>query len=190
MEHPEWVVIATDITNAFGRVSRAAIAAALDSFKEHDEDMRASLTKIYFNKFVLPVITIRSRGGASFTVNEGVLMGDPISPVLFALALQPALLAAQAAMAPSTTQALSNGIILSYLDDIVFVGTCGAVNDGLNALPPQLLKSTLQSTSQSARPSFQMRASIKADTHTCGSSISSPLKPSELLPRKQLPDTR
>eukprot|EP00042_Codosiga_hollandica_P030101 m.172459 g.172459 ORF g.172459 m.172459 type:complete len:631 (-) comp53268_c0_seq34:2082-3974(-) len=49
----------------------------------------------YFQRFVAPPMVIRASSGLMYIMSEGLVQGDPASPLLFALALQPALLQTQ-----------------------------------------------------------------------------------------------
>jgi hypothetical protein len=95
-QNPSWTVIALDCKNAFGTIKRSAIFNALNTFAQN----KTSLTRIFFRDFVCPEITIRTRGNITFPCNEGVLQGDPLSSLLFSLALNSALVKAHESLYP------------------------------------------------------------------------------------------
>jgi hypothetical protein len=152
--HPNWCLITFDATNAYGSVSRAAIRAQLNT-----ATVPKAMTVAYFERFCAPVFPIRHGQNFQVSVAEGVIQGDPISPLLFALALQPALVAAQAALQEQDLQAN----IFSYLDDICMVAPTEAV-----ATTAQSLESSL--------------AAIKLRLNSAKTQVFSPLTTSDQVP--------
>eukprot|EP00042_Codosiga_hollandica_P003437 m.932541 g.932541 ORF g.932541 m.932541 type:complete len:204 (-) comp190777_c0_seq1:30-641(-) len=116
-----------------------AIYHALRGF----EGGAAQLTCAYFDKFDAAPILVRAGPDLAFNMTEGLIQGDPASPLLFALALQPALRRAQSELEgyQSTQQAKDvsvnaaterarkkkTGRLFAYLDDLVLVGPVAAV---------------------------------------------------------------
>ena len=116
--HPSWSLTTLDIANAYGTISRAAIRRALSaSAAPH----AFSLT--YFDRFCAPKFLIRHGRDYQVQVAEGVIQGDPISPLLFSLGLHPSLEAASASLQSQAPEAR----LFAYLDDICLVGPSVAI---------------------------------------------------------------
>src|SRR5438270_399047 len=63
---------------------------------QNPEDVE--LTKRYFNRFLNHPLTIHTHSTSKFIMDEGLPQGDPLSPLLFALTLQPVLVKTQEKM--------------------------------------------------------------------------------------------
>ena len=107
------ILVKVDFSNAFNCVDRQAFLVQcrhhFPGLSRWAEWCYGQPSKLYF-------------GGATIPSENGVQQGDPIGPLLFALALQPVL------------QELHNGrsekgleLVLSYLDDLILAGEQGEV---------------------------------------------------------------
>jgi hypothetical protein len=119
--HSSWCLVAIDCTNAYGTIHRDKIKHALTSIST---DKDCSLALAYFNRYCDAALAIRSHPGRSWSMAEGVIQGDPLSPLLFALALQQTLLDTQACI----TNASHDAHVFAYLDDVYLIGPASAVN--------------------------------------------------------------
>ena len=110
----DWACISIDCKNAYGSVLLSTIQHELQLIKHG----RADLIAAYFDNFVIPLRKLKSPGVAdddgAIDVRDGIIQGDPVSPLLFCLALQPVLRAVQ--------DNLKSGHVFGYLDDVVLVG--------------------------------------------------------------------
>lgn len=130
-QNPEWAVTAIDLSNAYGTVSRAFVRQQLLALREEDRP----LTLAYFERFCAPAFTVQS-GSFSMSIAEGVIQGDPLSPLFFALALQPGLTAAKNHLLDRHQHAR----LFAYLDDVCLVA------------PPQHVVSTVQALEAAITP--------------------------------------
>ena len=106
---PTWTLTTIDAANAYGTVSRSAIRRQLcDAMAPHD------FTLAYFDRFCAPRFSISHGRSFKVSVAEGVIQGDPLSPLLFALALQPALVKTDQVLKPQVDSAR----VFAYLDDV------------------------------------------------------------------------
>jgi hypothetical protein len=130
--NPTWAMLTLDISNAYGRVSRAAINKKLTDI----EDDSADLTKAYFKRFMLKDIEVFTRGQLIFLSQEGLLQGDPLSPLLFSLALQSTLAMAQDTISLGTgsTPDPKSGMVMAYLDDITVVAPLSKIGPVYNQM--------------------------------------------------------
>ena len=113
-------LLAVDCCNAYGTVFRDAIQKAITSAAA---PAGCSLTPRYFSRFVNSTQTVFSSSGFKCRMAEGLIQGDPLSPLLFALALQPVLVSVQESM----TQTSARARIFAYLDDVFIIGPPAAV---------------------------------------------------------------
>ena len=131
------IAVAIDLRNAFGSVSRHAIANALDSYRYES----TAYSRWFFNNFGAPVSNVALPSGELLTYNRGVPQGGPTSMQWFCLAIQHLLLQANDLLGPV------KGTVISYADDTFLIGepqhvfkafklfTSSAVDIGLHHRP-------------------------------------------------------
>jgi hypothetical protein len=133
-QHPDWTLAALDTTNAFGTVSRQSVRQQLQA-----ANVPHTFALAYFDRYCLPPFAIRHGSQFEILAAEGVIQGDPLSPLFFALALQPSLISAQSLL----TQKCQQARIFSYLDDICLIGPPSAVAPCVDHLKQSLAPSGL-----------------------------------------------
>ncbi len=114
-----WACISIDCKNAYGSILLKVIQNALKRVQHG----RADLVSAYFDNFVSRRRILKTPGATSdedlIEVADGIIQGDPLSPLYFCMAMQPIL---------DTVQSmLKDGHVFGYLDDIVLVGPIGSV---------------------------------------------------------------
>ena len=118
--HPDWVLIKSDIKNAFNSVERSSmlpqVAESFPDLYPHVFQMYSGFSPLLFQK-----------GEESYLLSsqEGVHQGDPLGPILFSLTIHPLLVDLQKSHPLIHT--------LAYLDDVFLVdpldGVLSAFND-------------------------------------------------------------
>ena len=117
-ENAGWVLTAIDAANAYGTISRAAIRKELvTSLAPH------SLSLAYFDRFCGPAYNVRHGRDFLVSVSEGVIQGDPLSPLFFALALQPSLVRTY----QEVTRTCPSARLFAYLDDVCIVAPMSVI---------------------------------------------------------------
>jgi hypothetical protein len=134
-QHPDWVVTSLDMSNAYGTVSRAHIREQLMLLRQEDR----SFALAYFDRFCAPPFLVRATD-YSTTVAEGVVQGDPLSPLFFALALQSTLTAASATMLQHEPSAR----IFAYLDDVYYIAPASVVVPTFEVFQTSIVASQLR----------------------------------------------
>ena len=123
--HPDWVLLKTDIRNAFNSVQRAhllpEVKKAFPDIYHHAHQMYSGFGPLVFND---------GQDTHLLTSQEGVHQGDPLGPALFSVALHPFILGLQ--QNHPTIQ------VLAYLDDIFLVGPLEGVLSGLDDMKSDL----------------------------------------------------
>ena len=110
--NPDHVLITVDIANAFGTISRNAVAQSLNNFQYDD----SKYTRWFFNHFGCPPSVVLLSNGSRFEYTEGVPQGGPLSMQWFCLALQPMLEFVNQTLQPV------GGRLIAYADDIFLLG--------------------------------------------------------------------
>ena len=101
---PDTVILQADIKNGYGAISRVylekILAARIDNFP---------LLHGYYTRLYGQTSTLFTSTGERLVMTDGILQGDPLSPVLFCLAVDDAIRAAN--------KEASNGVVTAYIDD-------------------------------------------------------------------------
>ena len=154
--NPSFVAVLYDCKNAFNTIRRGAIRQVIA------QDKFSSLQKL-FNNFYVEAGELVVRGDLGdnehpvITSSEGVRQGDVLGPLLFCIALKPAIDKALATFRLHHPTMLIH--IFAYMDDITFVGEeddCAAFFD--------ILKSELEEISlmMNAEKTVTTKASLSA----------------------------
>jgi len=109
---PGTVMLKLDFINAFNSIRRDCVAEALSTFAPH---LMHLYTAAYARDCHLKF------GNFSVPSAEGLHQGDPLSPLLFCIAIHPALMQ------------LKSEVTIGYLDDITLIGDCDTVLSDLVA---------------------------------------------------------
>ena len=113
---PDWVLVKTDIKNAFNTIKRSSLhKEVLSKFPA----ILAHFEQMYGNSS--PLVYVKGKETVIISSEEGVHQGDPLGPVLFALGIHPTITKIQADY-PEI-------VVLAYLDDIFLLGNEGPVLD-------------------------------------------------------------
>ena len=122
LEHnPDWVVLKTDVKNAFNSISRQQImeqvAKSFPGVYNHVVQMYEKVSPLVFMQGSTPVIIASA---------EGVHQGDPLGPILFASAIHSNLINLQ--------EEHSKVCFLAYLDDVFIMGHPSDIQPAFQAL--------------------------------------------------------
>jgi len=117
-EGEDLVIQTVDFSNAFNTVNRAAIATEIST---HLPELRAYVEWAYGRAAPLYVGTEHVVSATS-----GVRQGDPLGPLLFAMALQPVL--------REVTESEQRVDIVAYLDDVTLIGQREEVRAAMDRL--------------------------------------------------------
>ena len=119
--HPDWVVLKTDVRNAFNSISRRAIAERLlanfPSLMPHFRRMYGHSGSLVFATDSEHVI---------LSSEEGVHQGDPLGPFLFAVGIHDLVSRVQAEH--------PEAVVLAYLDDVFIIGPESVSADAFDQL--------------------------------------------------------
>jgi hypothetical protein len=126
----ELVTITADISNGYGSVRRKDVEQVAELLAKRKA---APLTRAYAERYVLPPTRVTPRGGHTFTVDDGVLQGDPLSPWAFCATVHPALVATREELG-------ENGFMMAYIDDVVITAPPEAARRALQKLEEELAK--------------------------------------------------
>ena len=162
---PTWTLTTIDAANAYGTVSRSAIRRQLcDAMAPHD------FTLAYFDRFCAPRFSISHGRSFKVSVAEGVIQGDPLSPLLFALALQPALVKTDQVLKPQVDSAR----VFAYLDDVCILAPApvtASVFTTFRSAAAQVGLQINQSKTMLFTPAMVSVANIPADITSLQSAI-------------------
>ena len=112
--NPNWIVLKSDVKNAFNSVSRDQIM----------EQVSLTFPELYnhvIQMYGKPSSLVFMQGSSTIVIpsEEGVHQGDPLGPVLFAMAIHPVLTKIQ--------KSHSQVRVLAYLDDVFLLGGAKSV---------------------------------------------------------------
>ena len=127
--NPQHFLLKLDIRNAFNTTSRQQLQQLMQ-----DEDMDPRV-RLYFNKVYCRTNRIATRGNVSTTATTGIMQGCPLSPVLFCLAIAPAL--------KKTQEAYPLLNIFAYLDDVKILGPAEDVLGAMKVFDNEIKKLNL-----------------------------------------------
>ena len=127
-KHPDWIMIKTDAKNAFNTVDRSVFLSKVASIFP---ELFPFVTLCYITPARL---TVRVECETKFILSEqGVQQGDPLGPLLFALALQPKLInAANEHKSVFTPSYLENSMILGRQEEVI--KCCNRLKDQFSSI--------------------------------------------------------
>lgn len=102
------IITFVDFEKAFDRVNRSKLLRILKD-AQIEPDLIRLIEKLYAN----PVTKVNGLGDDSFELNTGVLQGDPLSPILFAIYLS--------ALAKTVDGKTEGTLVLLFADDVAIV---------------------------------------------------------------------
>ena len=117
INEPTFIMVKTDIKNAFGSVNRSAIFAAINNLCPVQH---SNMLRWYANTHMRSSTTYLASDGTVHSYNQGVAQGSPLSMFLFCASIQQALVDTKKFV--DTTFEDDNSIIVSYADDATFIG--------------------------------------------------------------------
>ena len=109
-QHPDWVILKSDIKNAFNSISRQHM---LHQVCNHFPDVYPHTFNMYGH--VSSLVYTKGHSTVILQSQEGVHQGDPLGPSLFSITIQPLLSKVQ--MQHPRVQTLA------YLDDVFLIGS-------------------------------------------------------------------
>lgn len=131
-QRPGDVVVSLDAKNAFNSVNRAAILKALLAAPVGIRALFPLVAQFYLHDAALNMYDDDRKVAARLQSKSGTRQGDPLGPLLFALAIHPIITRVQVGMR-------GRGVyILAYLDDIYVLGPPDAAAEATRQLRTQL----------------------------------------------------
>ena len=108
-QNADWVVLKTDVKNAFNSISRRAVA---DRLASHFPSIFPHFQQMYGLRGSL--VFASDSGPIVLSSEEGVHQGDPLGPVLFAVGIHDSISRLQ--------ESHPDVVVLAYLDDVFIIG--------------------------------------------------------------------
>ena len=127
---PDMTIIQADVANGYGALDRAHVQGILEA-----RVSSAPFLFQYFNRLYCRRNTLYGRNNTEFHATRGVFQGDSLSPLLFCMAVDPAVKAAN--------EAAGDGVATAYIDDNTIAVKSDRVAQTLAALQGQLAQSGL-----------------------------------------------
>ena len=121
-QHPDWVILKSDIKNAFNSISRQHM---LQKVCSHFPDVYPHAFNMYGH--VSSLVYTKSHSTVILQSQEGIHQEDPLRPSLFSITMQPLLSKVQKQHPRVQT--------LAYLDDVFLIGSPEETVNGSVTLP-------------------------------------------------------
>jgi hypothetical protein len=137
-QNPSHALVSLDAKNAFNSVSRDVMLKALLAAPPAIRALYPMVAQFYLHDAELAVYDKDGKQAVKLKSKSGTRQGDPLGPLLFALAIHPVLTRVQAKMR-------GRGVyILAYLDDIYILGPPDAAADAARLMRTELGKINLR----------------------------------------------
>ena len=137
-KHTDHVIASMDMTNAFNTVNREAFLQALLDAPEGIRELFPLVAQFYLHDGMLFAYGAEPKDTLQLLSKSGTRQGDPLGPLLFAIAIHAALLRVQ-------EKYRARGIvIMAYLDDIYILGPPSATKAAFTELRAELEERNLR----------------------------------------------